>query len=226
MAVRDACEDVARTGDAWPGGTEVTVAQVGTGECDGWSLVLSGGGSWVRSEYLANDPPAGVAAGGSSGTTTQPSGSGGGGSQPGSTPRPAATVVAPPRLEFTTLLGASLTSDDLLGVANLRGGKTGFTYLGLITNDRTNAKSVCNPVGIHGSTTSELSERNLEGAYGLAYTGDIYHPNFNSRYSAYNALATFPPAIVLDDVIVAFLSANGATGSIHPDTLLFHLGCP
>ena len=37
---------------------------------------------------------------------------------------------------------------------------------------------------------------------------------------------TSPPSIVLDDVGVAFLSANGATGAIHHDTLFFHLGCP
>ena len=68
--------------------------------------------------------------------------------------------------------------------------------------------------------------RNPEGVHGIAYTGDIYHPYFNSAFSAYNAQATSPPSIVLDDVGVAFLSANGATGAIHHDTLFFHLGCP
>ena len=45
VAVRNACEDGARSGTALPDSTQVTVAQIGTRACDGWSLVLSGGGS-------------------------------------------------------------------------------------------------------------------------------------------------------------------------------------
>ena len=66
---------------------------------------------------------------------------------------------------------------------------------------------------------------NPEGVYGIAYTGDIYHPNFNCQDSAYNNQAIQPPSIILNDVRVASLSTNGAVGSIHPDTLFFYLGC-
>lgn len=107
----------------------------------------------------------------------------------------------------------------------MRGGESGFVYLGLITNARSQPKSVCNPTGTYGSKTAEQSVRNPDGVHGIAYTGDIYHPHFNSAYSAYNAQASNPPSIVLDDVVVARLSTTGATGSIHPDTLFFHLGC-
>ena len=110
VAIRDACEDTARTGDAWPDGTKVAVVQVGAGTCEGWSLMLAGKGSWVRDEYLTDEKPATVATRPSSGTGTQPSPTNGGGTQP----KPAATSAPIPPLKFVSLQGEPITSDDLL----------------------------------------------------------------------------------------------------------------
>ena len=53
VAWRDACDDAARIGGAWPEGTEVTVEERGTGACFTWSLARADDTvSWVRNIFL------------------------------------------------------------------------------------------------------------------------------------------------------------------------------
>ena len=227
VAIRQDCEDAARTGDAWPDGTEVRVMQLGSGDCAGWSLVFAGSGSWVRSEYLSEERPASaVVASGGGGT---PPNSGGGGGTSTTTPPTTSTPPSRPSapLTFVSPAGVTWTSDDLLaGGAILRGAESGFQYLGLVSVSWTGTNSLCNPTGKYGSPASPTSVRNPNGEFGIGFVADRNHPFFNSKYSAYSAKATSPPAIVVDDVVVGFLSVrDDLTGAVHPDTLFFHLGC-
>lgn len=58
VAIRDACEQGARSGGAWAEGTGVRLMDSTSEGCDGWSLVAGPGiTSWVRDEYLATTPP-------------------------------------------------------------------------------------------------------------------------------------------------------------------------
>ena len=103
-----------------------------------------------------------------------------------------------------------------------------YSYLGLISSSKTHPDSVCNPNGKYGSPVSEVSVRNKIGPYGKPWGGtDLHDPLFNPPYSAYNELATKPPRIELDGVVIAWLSTSETYGasSIHPDVLFFHLGC-
>ena len=124
------------------------------------------------------------------------------------------------------MTGDLISSADLDGVAKLRGGETGFTFLGLISSSKTHPDSVCNPLGSYGSPISEVSVRNPNGECGYPTAGSPYDLHFNSQYSSRNDGATTPPVITVDDAIVAFLSVRtDLTGAVHPDSLYFHLGC-
>ena len=57
---RNACLDQSRvSGTGWFDGDEITITEVGTGECDGWTRISSNDGreSWVLSEYLSDEQP-------------------------------------------------------------------------------------------------------------------------------------------------------------------------
>ena len=224
VAVRDACEDGARTGDAWPDGTEVKVAQVGAGECDGWSLVLSGGGSWVRDDYLSDEAPRASVSAPDGTTPRRPP------PQPTSgPPPPAPTPTTPPTLPALVIQGAggsTYTLDELKGVAVLQSVET-FTYLGRVSSNVTQLDSICNPVGQHGSFSSPVSIRNPDGQFGRKAGGSPYSEFFNSEHSAYMPSATTPPRMMLGDDLVAYVSkSDSSLPRIDPDTLFFHLGCP
>ena len=56
---RDACVADSRVvGTGWFDGDEVTIVRVGTGECEGWTLVSAEDGreSWISNEYLDVEP--------------------------------------------------------------------------------------------------------------------------------------------------------------------------
>ncbi len=53
VALRNACQDGARVGGAWPEGTTIEVIELGSAECEGWSQGRTAGvTSWVRNDYL------------------------------------------------------------------------------------------------------------------------------------------------------------------------------
>ena len=86
---------------------------------------------------------------------------------------------------------------------------------------------MCNPTGKFGNPGSDVSIHNPNSIYGSPPGGDITSPTFNSRYSAFNSSADDPPRMVLNDNLIAWVSANpGLNPRVHPDTLFFHLGCP
>lgn len=102
--------------------------------------------------------------------------------------------------------------DDLDGKAIIVGDKG--EYLGLISSDALNAKSILNDVGTYGSDVSPKSILNDVGKYG----SDV------SPESAFNDIATSPPKIFLDGKFVAYLTKNELKSPrIDPDVLLGHL---
>jgi hypothetical protein len=141
-------------------------------------------------------------------------------------PRLPATAVPP--LEFLAIGGMVLTTHDLDDRAILRGGDTGYVYLGLISSNKSHPDSICNPSGDYGSPSSPLSVRNDSGQYGRPRGGSIFEPFFNSDYSAYNAEATRPPRVILDGTFVGWLTPNVEAfeaNVIDPDALFASLGC-
>ena len=227
VSIRDDCRDDARVGGSWPDGAAVVVLQTGSDDCAEWSYVAgAGGASWVRDKYLVDTRISAPAASGG--------GSSGGGSSSGgasSTPKPTSTTLPAPQLppfEIVTPDGTLLTSKDLDGKAVLRGGETGFTYLGLVSSSRSIADSICNRSGAYGSTGSALSVHNDEGAYGKLAGGSIYEPFFNSDFSAYNSGAIKPPKVMLGDDLVGWLTTNSEqfeANAIDPNVLFAYYGC-
>ncbi len=222
VSIRDDCRDDARVGGSWPDGAAVVVLQAGSDDCAEWTYVAgSGGASWVRDKYLVDTRTSAPAAsgGGSSGggTSTTP--------KPTSTSRPAPQL---PPLEIVTPNGTVVTSKDLDGKAVLRGGDTGFTYLGLVSSSRTLADSICNRSGTYGSTGSAFSVHNEEGAYGKLAGGSIYEPFFNSDFSAFNTGAIKPPKVMLGDDLIGWLTTNSEqfeANAIDPNVLFAYYGC-
>ena len=196
--------------------------EAGQDSCDGWSYVIAvGGPSWVRNDYLTDEPPHQTTSGGGG----QPTGTVATSSTPPapqSAPAPSATLV------ITTPDGEVVTLADLDGEAVLWGGELGFTLLGLVSSDQREADSICNPRSIYGNERSPTSIRNKEGLHGRPEGGSLFEPYYNSEFSAYNANATKPPMIVFGPGNqVGWLTANVSqfgNFAIDPDTLLFHLG--
>ena len=177
VAIRSECEDAARTGDAWPDGTEVRVMQIGADACEGWRLVFAGVGSWVRKEYLSEEPPAAapvVASGGTGGTAPGPSG--GGGQPPGPTsvppsgsPTPLPSPVPAPLL-INGADGQSYTLAQLVGLAEMRSPET-FTCLGIVSTSITDPRSIGNPLGTYGSLPRRSVCETRKGGTGIPPEG-------------------------------------------------------
>lgn len=88
------------------------------------------------------------------------------------------------------------------------------SFLGIITSNRVETKSICNSVGDYGSSVGSMSMRNRISDYGSQI----------SDYSAYNRYASRPPVIVKDGEIVAIVSKNSSFGSrIDPDLLFYEV---
>lgn len=220
VAVRDSCRDSARTGDAWPDGTEVRVFSAGLGECEGWYFVAGPSrSSWVRVEHFieasasqspttaASAPPSTVTPTGVSGPTSPPS-------------TPVGPVFGPP-----PVLTAPLTLAQVVEEGFLLGGDN--EYLGEVSRSRSRAKSICNPSGTYGSSTSELSLHNTDSVYGHGPGGSPFNPGFNSASSAYHPDASKPPRIVWGGDVVGYVTVSSSfTSRVHPDDLLLFLGCP
>ena len=80
ISLRSDCRNDARIAGAWTEGTRVEVVQVGSGDCDGWTLTASGSTeTWVSNQYLASNAPS---------TAVRPAGS-------TSTPSPNPTTSPP-----------------------------------------------------------------------------------------------------------------------------------
>lgn len=72
-------------------------------------------------------------------------------------------------------------------------------FLGVVSSDRYDGNSICNPYGDYGSKYSDLSIRSQYGLYGDRY----------SDTSAYNPRASQPPVVVLaDGQVLAILTRN------------------
>jgi hypothetical protein len=223
VAVRDACDDSARTGEAWPEGTQVRVVDPDDSGCAGWRLVASAGRtSWVRAEYLSDSAPNSgtevVIAPGAPPPPPSPSPSTG-------TPPPPPPVVVPKYVGVPPKLLGTLTAADVDGDAFLRG--VDFSYLGIVSSSKSDPKSICNPVGAYGNSASDLSVRSVDSPYGHGPGGSPYHPSFNSDHSAYIDGALTPPRIVWEGEIVGYLTVDSSRpGAVNPDDLLEYYGCP
>lgn len=90
------------------------------------------------------------------------------------------------------------------------------TFLGIISSDRYDQRSICNAYGDHGSPYATNSVRNEYGNYGSPYAAN----------SAYNEYTNTPPMIVMNRQVVGHLTKNEyLTGAIDPDVLLGLFGC-
>jgi hypothetical protein len=88
-------------------------------------------------------------------------------------------------LDFSSLEGASVVAED-------------GTFLGTITLNRVDAKSLLNEVGRYGSEVSRTSIFNEVGRYG----GEV------ARLSPFNAVTSTPPRIYKGERFIAYLSVN------------------
>jgi len=89
-------------------------------------------------------------------------------------------------LSFEQLLGCVIVADD-------------GEFLGTISTNAVDAKSILNQVGRHGSEVSSVSIFNSVGRYGSEVSGT----------SAFNEIASRPPKIInRDGQFVAFLTKN------------------
>jgi len=235
VSLRSDCAEAAREPGAIADGVEVTVLQIGSGDCEGWFVVRAGEvASWVSETYLVEGEGTGastVASGTGSAASSNPGATSGGTTTSvpaASTPKPAATKAPAPALpafEFTALDGQVMTIADLEGAKLYGGGETGYTYLGIVSRSRTAAESICNPSGKYGIIISDTNMRNPETAFGHGPGGSPYHPYFESPYSAYMPGASSPPRVTVNGSAVAFISVSSGGYKIHPDVFFAHLGC-
>lgn len=202
------CQDGALYPGGFAEGDAVSVERTGTGSCAGWSVVTAGvARSWIRDEYLAEQPPVVVrAAPPQSGAPAAPAPVGAGG---GTLPAFAATFQSP--------AGGTVLVAELNGEAIIQGGPAGLTYLGIVSSSRTAPDSICNPSGAYGSTTGPNSIRNSRGQFGTA----------PSEFSAYDPTAPEPPKIRMKNATVGYLSKGAVPGrgNVDPDFLFRALGC-
>jgi len=88
--------------------------------------------------------------------------------------------------------------------------------LGVVSSSPSDAESICNPYGEYGSISSPTSIRNPSGQYGSP----------GSAYSPYNPGTLSPPAIVLNESVIGYLTKNGnLAGAIDPDVLFASYFC-
>ncbi len=202
------CQDAALYPGGFAEGDAVSVERGGTGSCAGWSVVTAGvARSWIRDEYLAEQPP----------LVVRPVGPQGGGApvaQPATGP---VAVTVPVFATFQSPVGATITVAELNGEAIIQGGPGGLTYMGVLSSSRTAPDSICNPGGQYGSTTGPNSIRNPRGQFGMA----------PSEYSAYDPTAPDPPKIRMKSATVGYLSKGAVQGrgNVDPDFLFRALGC-
>lgn len=98
---------------------------------------------------------------------------------------------------------------DLDGNAFLGNPQTG-KFLGIVSSNRYDEKSICNPYDTYGSKYEELSIHNSYGDYGSRY----------SDFSAYNPRAQYPPQLYLSNgEVLAIVSVNPKWEGIHPGVL-------
>lgn len=127
-------------------------------------------------------------------------------------PTPPPTSVAPPPPPPAGGGGLTLTSID--GRAFLLA--SDGTYLGVVSSNRFMGDSICNQFGKYGNPFSSLSVRNEFAPYGNPF----------SSKSAYNEFTSSPPAIVLGERIVGYLTKNTVlAGGVDPDLLFAIYGC-
>jgi hypothetical protein len=130
-------------------------------------------------------------------------------SRPATAPLPMAPPVPPlpqPR---------ALSVQDLDGNATLVA--SDGTFLGSISSNAFDAKSVCNDFGQYGNPFSSLSIKNEFGTYGNPF----------SSSSPYNEFTSTPPIIMYRGRPVGHLTKNEfLPGAVDPDGLLAVLGCP
>jgi len=88
-------------------------------------------------------------------------------------------------------------------------------FLGMLSSNQHDAKSICNSHSIYGAACSFESIRNKSGMYGSVC----------GIYSAYDPQASRPPAIVHEGCVVGFVTKNhhlftNGVPIIDPDLLL------
>lgn len=110
--------------------------------------------------------------------------------------------AAPPRLRYEDLDGkATIVSDD-------------GEFIGLISSNTFDAKSITNDVGNHGSSVATKSIFNTVGKYGSEV----------SSLSAWNDIASRPPKVFLNDKFIGYLTTNTLkTPRIDPHALVGYL---
>lgn len=88
------------------------------------------------------------------------------------------------------------------------------SFLGIISSNRIEDRSICNPIGDYGSQIGNMSMRNQISDYGSQI----------SDYSAYNPRANYPPVLVENGSAVAIITKNRAfQNRIDPDLLFYEV---
>lgn len=72
------------------------------------------------------------------------------------------------------------------------------TFLGVISQDKDDTNSICNPYGNYGSKISLNSIFNPVGEYGNKF----------SHLSPFNELTDTPPKIIKDNLVLGYLTLN------------------
>ena len=120
-------------------------------------------------------------------------------------------------LGMTFILGnaspsMALSWSDLDGNAYIRNPVTNQP-LGVVSSNRYDDNSICNPYGDYGSKYSDISIMDKYGDYGSKY----------SNFSAYNSQAEYPPLLYWIDnhqpIAVISVSSKWGEDSIHPGAL-------
>jgi hypothetical protein len=123
------------------------------------------------------------------------------------------TVSRLPQIQQPVQAG-SLTLKDIDGLATLVADDG--TFLGKVSSNKIDPDSICNSIGIYGSTISPTSVRNTISLYGSSISID----------SAYNSITMSPPRITYGDRVLGYLTKNTILANgIDPDVLFAVSGC-
>ncbi|NEO39740.1 MAG: hypothetical protein F6J90_26790 [Moorea sp. SIOASIH] len=88
-------------------------------------------------------------------------------------------------------------------------------FLGLVSSNPVDEKSICNQLGDYGNLSGENSVWNREGNYGSS----------KSHLSAYNPSTELPPAIYYRKAQIGFLTVNPQIKNSFDPDLLFQAFC-
>ena len=114
-----------------------------------------------------------------------------------------------------SLSSAKVRADDLDSLEGCEIVADDGQFLGIISRNTVDSRSIANTVGRYGSSVSSTSIFNTVGKYGSTV----------SRLSPFNSITRTPPSVRCAERFTAFLTANSLkTPSVDPDALKNWIG--